>query len=361
MKLDDSLTELLSRIADEPGPPSTVDLDRAAAAARRTKNRRRAGGAAGGTAAAALAAVLCIVMLSGRGGDAPGAAGQTPTASPSGTAALSGSDPLTIPATFSTLPTGFSVTMVEVDADDPEILSIADGATEQQATLTLLPAGRSPAPPNEGGPAAMQTPASPVGGDQAMWYLAPGSIQADREGQVMLSWEIAPNQWADLGFAGPYTGVAITSTVYQLAESVQFGASQAYPLPLHFTPPAGTPFTDAQYEPEPSGPSFSLTYGNADASVSSGGMLTIVVSMSDGLTPPDPTATTVNGCALNVVGAAPKADTVEAPDCNGLDITISVVGTELQALAGHGGIGGLFKSIAWLGSDPVNWTTHVIG
>jgi hypothetical protein len=375
VKFDDSLTEQLSRIADEPAPPSAVDLERAVADARRAKSRRRAGGAASGTVAIALAAALFIPTSSG-GSGAPVGTGQQPTVSPSATAALSGTDPATAQATFSMLPSGFVFGDADVYAAGAntgklEDLTAYDTATDQGITLTLPPPG--PTPPvadDNGGGLATPVSAPLVGPDQALWYSAPGTTEAYVHG-VELAWEITPNQWVMLDLYGPDTSTAITGLVYQLAEWVQLRPAMVYPLPLHLTPPPGLPFLEADYANSPPDQSgVKLSFGTPDASVSVGGMVSISVGQTwpVGAGDGSPTAlasatvstTTVNGCAVTLT-AAVNDEVLQAPGCDGLEIQINAVGTAVQALQEQGGILGFFRSITWLGSDPANWTTHVLG
>ena len=394
MKFDDSLTQQLSQIADEPGPASAVDLDRAIAKARRTATTRRAAGATAGIAVVAVAATLCVTALGG--GSAPVLAGGRPSASPSSpstTVALTGIDPLITHFKFGTLPQGFVPASVNVQSGAPEEISAADPDTQQAADVTMSTSPGLPAPPHDkGGGVATQSPADPVGSDPAFWYWAPGSTQAAENGEVILNWEYASNLWATLDFTGSNTGTAITGTVYQLAQSVQFGQTTQYPLPLHIDQIFSMQETGASYDVAVMSGGYwssNLVFGPPGASSQDQLQITVIgvppgsdVNRSTGL-PTDAVdsesasssastagagkasasagvPSTLGGCAVTVSNDQ-QGTGLQAPDCHGLQITISAFGAAYNVIQQHGGIGAFFSSITWLGLDQANWTTHVIG
>ncbi|HEY3873656.1 MAG TPA: hypothetical protein VGM10_35190 [Actinocrinis sp.] len=368
MKFDDSLTDQLSRIADEPGPPSTVDLDRAVAEARRTTRARRATGVAVGTVVVALVSALAVTAV---GGGAPDGANGQPTASPSAPATRPAqSDPLTVPAAFTTLPSGFVFQAVTSEPSLPEGLAVYDPETGQSASLSVSPAGQTPARPSEVDGLASPVAAPPVGGDPAYWYQAPGSLDAGMDNQVQLIWKYAANQWVELEFSGTGTISAITGLVYQLADSVRFGTPTAYPLPLRVTPPAGLPVTDATYSvPSANGGwRASIVYGQNEVTIAMSGIQPstgggtqsagAVASGHDFVSQPPGAHTTIDGCT-SVVSTGPPLELWTA-QCDGLAIDIKAFGAGVQALQQYGGLVGFFNSIAWLGPDQANWTTDVI-
>jgi hypothetical protein len=266
----DTLMAQLDRLAEEPALGSGVSAERARLAGRRTLRRRRMLGAAGGvgTAGLALAVVLAVLPVHK---SAPTAA-PLPAAGTANTATTpvdTGTDPLISPIKFGWLPSGEQVGYATGgSASGSGSLEAANpGDVYEYTVLTVSPDGLALPSTLPTGIADSQTglsgaqrtftikeglltgtPAPAVNGHQAMWIVPPGSAQATQLGEVVLYWQYAKGDWAQLEVGG-LPGAAITAvTVYKIAEGAQIGVSNPIPLPFHDVPqPADLPAVSASY------------------------------------------------------------------------------------------------------------------
>lgn len=391
MNFDSSLTEQLALLADEPAPATSADVDRAVADGRRKAAGRKAIGAATGTAAVVGAVALAAALgTSLPGGGRSAAIAGSGSSSYSG---LSGTDPLLPAASFSALPAGY-LAGAQVETGQPDDIVAVDPATRTMITVTVYRAGQSvPDPHFKGAVLAPQTKAPRVDGADAYWYWVPGSVEAAQDGTIELVWEYAPDAWASLTYDSPDTSTAATPLVYQVAEHVRFGGPAAVPLPFHLTAPGKLPVTGAGYLPSTDlgHPWFAgVTFGTVGASatdVSRAKFISISVApavagaeqadeSADGKVgspvPTAPTAlgnppqstesqTTVDGYPALAQSASDGGAILRVYGVDGLDIDILVGSGAMPAVRAEGGIDTLFSSITWLGANPANWTTHVIG
>ena len=391
---DTDLSSGLASLVDLPAPPSSMDVARARQAGRSIRRRRRAA-AGSGVATVMVAALLAAVLLPGSGHRGNPPVGGSPTANPSATATarprLTGTDPFVTTLAFGWLPDGVRTASFE-EAKAPDIVqnspvaetTLNAGGGTTQINLAVLPLYQSFPPVHlKGAVVAPHITAPDVDGHPAYWTFKPGTSAAAQDGEEELYWEYSPERWARLDTSfGDDTSSDLTTTIYRVAENVQYDQTAEVPVPFHLDhAPGGMPvdgqgWTEgsgwtAGYGPggrsgpgsEPVSPwGAGLSYGYGTPGTAGWTAITISVSVANGQGPPGAaTPTTVDGHpATDTLG--PEREALAVYGVDGLNVSVYATGAAaIGFINAAGGIQQFFHHITLLGPNSTNWTTAVVG
>lgn len=343
------LKERLERIARTPGPAPAVDPVAAVARGRRIRRTRRVTAAV--VAAGVAVGVAGAVALPSE--ERPGKVVE-PSKFPS---------PLIEKATFGWLPAGFARTRITQDGGRFPVYKVTAGRGpgSMAVELTVHPPGVRPGIPRlPGGRKGRLTKAAPVNGRPAYWSIKPGGPGSDQVA-AEFRWEYRPDGWALLSVND--RGAADAETVHRIAAGVRFGGVEPVAFPVRVDGvPAGLTVGRVWVG---AGPDVMLALGVPGAA----GDLLITLSPSsvqkrtffkpnttvDGH-PAFDTRLPRPGPAAGRVPAS-KAQILHVFGVSGFDIGIEARGEPLRRLQASGGVTGLFRRIAPLGTDPARWTT----
>lgn len=382
---DSDLSAGLGALLDPPAPPSAMSVDRAIRAGSAVRRKRRRAAAGSAVALLGAAALVIAVLLPGsEPGTTPPPAGN-PTGPPTATAApkpaLTGTDPVVQTLAFGWLPSGvttsgfqdqgYSVGTVPAPS---RALAASGGGT--LLNLTVLTAGHTfPAVHFKGAVIAPHTTAPDVNGRSAYWTFVPGSSEAADDGEVELRWQYAPSSWAQLDAEfGSDTSADVTSTIYRIAQNVQYAGTDQIAVPFHVSQvPAGltlvgdgwikgaggqADIADPLHPTSPWGAG--LDFGAAGGSTGAG--LRIMVQVANGQTPAGPVPVTALDGHPAQISVGTTSCTLSVYDVDGLNVFI--IADSAQAITDVNAVGGLaayFHTLTLLGPDTSNWTTAVLG
>ncbi|MBS2534461.1 hypothetical protein KGQ20_16945 [Catenulispora sp. NF23] len=356
--LQNSLDDLATaEYAD--APVSTVDIGKARADGRRRVLTARLAPIGGGVAVVAA----CALVVNGLGGTSPTKpAGGLNAASGH---QFTGTDPLTAVGRFTWLPAGFQTAsyLTGPDYGNSVTARTAQSASSPSGpvtppTLALTSSPTEPQLPSYYTKTEVTVPGSP----KAYLVSNPGdapSIPAD----LSLMWQTASGSWYGLGGDYQIHGAELQSLLIKVAGQVAAEGS-AVALPIHVEGmPKDAVLGEASLD-DPAvvgqggfrvGLSYTAAGGNFDISA-------VPTGWQDPRTqqhPVDPKVSALIG--KGSPGSAPTGEPV-CKDSGGLHICVGdVPGKNGQdPLASVGGAQGLLDRITSLGTDPANWTTHVV-
>jgi hypothetical protein len=333
----EQLPDDLRRLADEPGPPSTIDAHRATRQGHLVRRRRRTvrAVAAGAGVSLLVAAVLTLPALL-----APNA--RLITEQQLGGVAATGTDPLTSPGVFGWLPA--DATNVSYSLHSGQFSMRATGAERNPSDnppmiwLSLYDGMPDSSSLGVGGGHHITAPR--INGRAAFW-VSSSTSDPTNDGDTHLVWQVRAGLWADLhGYYLDHD--PIDATMVHIARQTQVGeAPVALPISIRGLPRSAVATEADLWRPSPdSGTSWSLhlefQLGKSNLSIDAG------PTSQDRL--PTALAQGPHSCVK---------------DRNGLDICLSITGP-VPADLGAGGLPGLLAGITSLGPDPKNWTTNVI-
>ncbi|TDD95428.1 hypothetical protein [Actinomadura rubrisoli] len=342
------LKDGLERIAATTGPDPVVDVVAAVVRGRRIRRARRA--AATAVVAAGIAVVVSVAALHG---------GERET-NVAGAAAYP--NPLYELAAFGWLPEGYKQARAGRDNQGRAAYSLAAGRAGEDGNegLVLTVYGPGPEPGVArlpGGGEGRRTPAPPVNGRPAYWTIKPSGAGS---GQVAAEfrWEYRPRSWALLSITDP--AVADVATVQRIATATRFGGGRPTAFPMRVTGvPGGFKIMKSALGRGPEARFVLSATGSTDGSDD----LSIELTPSGG---PGGAAsnTTIDGhraysdlsVTITDKGEGPATETLRIFDLGGFDLTLSASGEPLRRLRPSGGLVGLYRRTAVLGSDPSRWT-----
>ena len=377
------LTAHYNAVADEPMPDGALDVDRAIAGGKRLIAGRRILRTSLGTAAVALAVAVGVTAV-GVIPDGPSTVGTgLPHADNIGLAAtLTGSDPLIMPLSFGWLPPGYTADATEFSPG--QYVAAADNGVPGDdfgLNYSTVPAGQSPplASPLVGfppPPARLGHLPTTVDGHQAYWQysLEQANLHSTATNESLaLSWQVQGSQWAVIDYINtkPLLPDDIVDTFLHIADTMVVRDAK-FPLPFHLpAAPAALPVVDVGYEAlnrEQTAWTVSLYFGGLSCAYVGGSeclLISVVGNEAKRLSDAPPTPSS-GGQTISVPGGSAVvftkagASMIEAT-VNGMQITITALGSGNTFVQGRGGILAYFNSIVWLGTASSTWTTHVIG
>jgi hypothetical protein len=349
-------------------PLTTVDITRARTDGRRRMLTSRLASAGGGVAVVAA----CALVVNGLGGTSPahGPATQGPAAGH----AFTGTDPLSSVGTFGYLPDGFQVATYNTGADYGSGVTARTkppAQTGNPVTPVMFALTSSPTEPKLIGGETKQE-VTVKGAKKAYIMTNPasgGGLPAD----LTLWWQAESGTWYALGGDYQIHGTDLQALLIKVAESVKT-ESTAVPLPIHIE---GLPkdvtlgeamLNDPVVVGEP-GFNVGLSYRTGSNGPGTGAYFSISVSPSgtpdplhtDHAAAKDPSNPNTQKLNLTPAKVGSPGSTSACEDSDGLHICVDddpSNGTD--ALASVGGAKGLLDRITSLGTDPANWTTHVV-
>jgi hypothetical protein len=335
-----SLTEQLEKLAQEPAPPSSIDITKARMLGRRRLLRRRVAWV--GVTGFAIAVSLSLSSLPGLATKVFSPPAQRATNAP--TSAAAEHNPLIAPATFGWLPAsiagvGYSAGY-EQGSQGTTAVALGRGKAGPRILLSLYPTGVTPPLGNFAGVRYVKVPAPPVHGRSAYWLTSDTAAPTNqRAGAGILRWQTKDGRWAQID-AYYLNTPDLPGTLLHVADGVIVN-DVAVPLPLHITDlPAGFQITQIDLNrPAIDGHGswrLQMFYG-----AKSGTNISIIVRPTAGAPAPDKGMTCTKA--------------------NGLDLCLAVDGDPSPSLTAIGGLQGLLHRITLLGTDEHNWTTRVTG
>ena len=345
-------------------PHSTIDIGRARADGRRRILASRLAPIGGGVAVVAA----CALVVNGLGGASP-AKPQAGTSAAAGHD-FTGTDPLTAVAAFGYLPDGFqtaghSVGPVYGNSVTARTKPLPWGHGTEPAILSL---GQS------GGELWLQKYetkiAVTVAGSQKAYLITNPADLPTEPSELTLEWQTASGSWLSLAAQNQtMPDAAMKAQLLKVADSVT-AADAAVALPLHVE---GMPkdavlaqvTLESPIEVGQGGVSVGLSYYSGTATPDSASFTITAISagFSDGQVDPLTGLVSNSAPAASVPGAKPAPSTDNAcKDAGGLHICVqeSPGKTGVNPLASVGGVQGLLNHITSLGTNPANWTTHVV-
>lgn len=352
----DELSTLIGEIAREPGPPSTVDVDRAVRDGRRIRRTRRALRA--GAAALAVAVAAGVASLLG-GPDEP----------PPVVTAPGRFDPLVRYAGFGWLPAKLTQRTSQTAAGR---LTLEAGDTDTRLSVRLYPAGRAvgdpaPDPPRTSAGCAPgeRTYRAPSVHGRAAWWVSSRDVPGGgcRPTVVRLTWEYAPGAWA-VADAGDLRGVAggdRRNVLRRIAQTLRLGIDEPvrFPFRAGYLPrglaPAGTYETRVSSDPGRWRVALILTPAGR-AAARPGAVVTVRPAPSR----PDhePNLTVAGRPAFGTAFTDPSGVTthlVNVFDVQGFEVDVQTSGGPGDAPAR------IARGLRPLGPDRAAWTTRPAG
>ncbi|MEY9929414.1 hypothetical protein ABH926_004054 [Catenulispora sp. GP43] len=345
-------------------PLSTVDIGRARAEGRRRMRTARLAPVGGGVAVVAA----CALVVNGLGGASP-AKPNAPQTRPAAERAFTGTDPLPAIAKFGWLPDGFQTTGRSAGADYGDSVTASTkplpASGDMPAGVPMLALTKSATEPT---PIATETkaPASVTGSPKAFFIITPGDSSAIPP-EVRLAWQTASGSWFILSGDYQAHGDELKAQLLKVADSTTAEDSEVA-LPIHVEGlPAGVTLGEAMLNDPVTvgtdGFTMGLSYHSGNAGPGTGHYFTISVTPTGQQNPklsqgPDPDAVAKAG--IKVVQAVPTPDSCK--DSEGLHICVQDDPKQSgpDPLASVGGAQGLLNRITSLGTNPANWTTHVV-
>ncbi|MGW4517313.1 hypothetical protein ACWEO4_36270 [Streptomyces sp. NPDC004393] len=346
------LTEQLEKLAQEPAPPSSIDITKARMVGRRRLLRRRVAWV--GVTGFAIAVSLSLSSLPGLATKVFSPSARRATNAP--TSAAAEHNPLIAPATFGWLPAsiagvGYSAGY-EQGSQGTTAVALGRGKAAPRILLSLYPVGVTPPLGSFAGVRNVKVPAPPVHGRSAYWLTSDTAEPTNqRAGAGILRWQTKDGRWAQID-AYYLNTPDLPGTLLHVADGVIVN-DVAVPLPLHIT---GLPADFQITQIDLSRPAIDghgawrlqMFYG-AKSGTKSG--------TKNG---------TKNGTNISIIvrptAGAPAPDKgLTCTKANGLDLCLAVDGDPSPSLTAIGGLQGLLHRITLLGTDEHNWTTHVTG
>ena len=234
-------------------------------------------------------------------------------------------------------------------------------------------------------------PAGAVDGHKAWWTSgAPGSKTAASAGNLVLMWQYEPSAWATIYYHGN-TGAASGTMLLKVANSLVIGPTNPTALPFRLTGlPAGI-HADAvdidlprQHGAQVGAAALRLCVASPCAD-SGGGLVVSQESMTwqnnstfavddapqtysipnntpvkqASIKQNPSTPVTIDGHAAKLWTSPSGATLTFTYD--GAKVTIAAAGAEYRVLGGESGFLAFSRSLTFLGSNPADWTTDVIG
>ena len=349
----EELSAQLTALADEPAPPSGIDIAGARARGRARARQRQL--AVAGAAAAVL--VLAGSLALHPAGDAqhvatpPVTVSATPSPSASHTPRAN-ADPLTTEVRFGWLPDWADPSAgVGYETGSHGILAQARGrgADAPRIDLSLYPAGPEPEPGEMSGLPLQRVEAPAVDGRTAYWLVPARDNEAGRS-ELTLRWLTASGRWAQVhGY--PLTGANAEETLLRVAADVRYGTVDVA-LPVRFT---GLPDTFRATDVALSRPDVD---GKGAWSL---WMLFAVEGKAVSLTA-NPVRTAAPDPAQTETDGSPYVDP-NPPLCStdkGVQVCVAVPQGSAPAVDRLGGLPGLLDRIEVLGVTDAAWTTEVL-
>lgn len=356
----DELSAQLSALADEPAPPSGIDVAGARTRGRARVRQRQL--AVAGAAAAVL--VLAGSLALHPAGDAqhvaapPVTVSATPSPSPSAShTPRANADPLTTEVRFGWLPDWADAsTGVGYETGYHGIFAQARGrgADAPRIYLSLYPAGPEPEPGKLSGLPLHRVEAPAVDGRTAYWLVTDRDNEAGSNGaghgEFTLRWLTASGRWAQL-HAYPLTDANAEETLLRVAADVRYGTVDV-PLPVQFTglPDTFTATDVALSRPDVDGKgawSLWIQFAVEGKAVS-------VTANPVRTAAPDPAQTETDGSQY--VDPNPPLCTAD----DGVQVCVSAPQGSAPAVDRLGGLPGLLSRIKVLGVTDGAWTTEVL-
>ncbi|MFE0463319.1 hypothetical protein ACFW1A_29115 [Kitasatospora sp. NPDC058965] len=375
----------LSALAQEPAPPSGVDVHEAVRRGRGRLLRRRVAWLTAATAVVASSVALAALLpvrseAAGPAGRATATATASASPSPSGVstwnpvppptgapapsstktlAPLTGRDPLVADGRFGWLPDRVNRTSYALQAEGGYANAAVDpiGPTTPSFHLTVFPVGVTPALPvlMDGKPNlpgytpgnhAIRIEAPPVNGREAYWISASDPNVA--KGMNELRWQTAEGRWAQLD-SGELSGDDAQRVPLQVAAGVTTGHWEV-PLPLRFDGlPAGFTAYSVSLDQTRGGTDFQLRLGLRDSADHA-----IGVSVQ-----PDVPSPEQSGPPGGPVRQSPGTCKSES----GVRVCVRPSSSQdaEHAFDQVGGAQGLLDRITLFGTDPAKWSTGTLG
>lgn len=338
-------------------PASTVDIGKARDDGRRRLRTARLAPVGGGVAVVAA----CALLVNGLGGTSAAKPKTAPATNPAVAHEFTGTDPLTKVADIGYVPEGFQVAARSVGSVYGNSVTLkGKPAGTQSVSLNLTESATEP-------PLLKYETKKEVtvaGNQKAYLVTNPGDPGLPDD--LSLHWQTASGSWYSLGGDYQIHGDQLRTLLIKVAESVTADDS-AVPMPLHIEglPKGALPAVATLASPievGKGGVAAALVFDFGTVSPSSKGF-TITAMPSDW---PGPyKIPSVNGLVQETVTDLPGVAQASAPPCkdsNGLHICVLEGATKngQDPLASVGGAQGLLEHITSLGTDPANWTTHVV-
>jgi hypothetical protein len=384
MNEETELVAVLSALAEESGPPSSVDVHGAVRRGRGRLLRRRAALLAAATAVVASSVALAALLPGGgraaAGPAAPATVSVSPSASPSPSGAntwnpvppptgpatpsstrtpgaLTGTDPLLSDGRFGWLPDSVTTVSYSAQSNGGYANAVGDPAKFGTPTfhLKVYPAGVTPQLPNlsdgkpnlpgyTAGNHAIRVGAPQVNGQEAYWITASDPNVA--KAMDLLRWKTLEGRWAELD-SGSLSDADRERLPLQVAAGVTTGHWQV-PLPLRIGDlPTDYTVNSASLDQSRDGGDFRL-----DLSIGVGADRFVGVTVRPDV--PEPAQTGATG-----VQVAPWSLTCKAE--HGVKACIRTMQNQDRALDAVGGAQGLLDRITLLGADRATWSTAVLG
>ena len=326
----------LSALADYRMPPISFSPEAVVDAGHRRVRLRRSGTALG------TAAVVAITAIAAWGATAAGHGnGNDPNVTSTMSSSESHTDPMTPQLAFGWLPGPPTGGFTWDENADFSNIAVENGVVNVSVVLE-----------HSGKPEPTGTNAGTVNGHPAVW--------AEEQGQRVLVWRYKPDAWAYVLAEG-----GTDADMLKIADKLHIGQHSPIPLPMHlaalphgFTVGGGSALrnTDTKIY----GGGFTLCY-QGDCSKN---QLTVTADTPLHLNLPAATApATTNPPPIHFSGkpAPPGSPIGVSLTIDGLQVTAMARGTAVQAIGGESGLTAFVKSMTWLGTDTLKWTTNVIG
>ncbi|WIV57609.1 hypothetical protein [Amycolatopsis nalaikhensis] len=323
---DHELTTMLKDLADEPAPPSRIDVDRARRAGGRRRRARTTALVVGCAAVVAAGGVTAVSVF--RHTSVPPPVAVAPQPAP--VAPVPTDNPLVAKASFGWLPE--QVEGVEYGAGGHGDYALAIGRGELPPMIWLSVADREPPVPRDLSGTPKRVPQK-VGDRDGYWLTADANDPLNH-GDSYLRWPTADGRWAQL-HAYYLAALDLQRILTRVAGEVTF-ANRAVPLPLHVSSlPSSFHLADAGLwrRPDTDGVPWRVVLQYS----SNGALVTITVSLPGG-----------------------HADGLGKPECvtkSGLQACVAIDKAQAAGVTAHE----LLSRITLLGPDEAKWTPHVIG
>ncbi|GAA4632713.1 hypothetical protein GCM10023196_067250 [Actinoallomurus vinaceus] len=372
---------LITTLAAEPQPPSTIDVERAVRDGHRRRRRRLLMEC--GAVVAAVALVAGGVGLLGRSG---GRSAPAPVAAPAPTRF----DPLVRYADFGWLPPGMSERSVSVSSDGIVLEARTPKGKpyewfESQVGVALSPAGRnvddeSLVPISQGSdencPHDEQAgAASAIQGRPAQWVFRSDVAGTHcRWTATELRWQYAPGAWAAARIARAPGVTDIPATLVHIAETLQVDRKEPVRMPFQARyVPAGLRLAESLSDQgvpgskkwrvelyfEPSGRKPSSGVGSQDDDSGPGVSIDVLpMSASDPNDETGPPNTTVDGhpaVRMRTKNGSGTDEVLRVLDVRGFEVSI------MTSRLRKGEPERILRGLTLLGPDRTAWTTRPLG
>jgi hypothetical protein len=216
---------------------------------------------------------------------------------------------------------------------------------------------------------------APLKGSKKAYLVTHPANAVDIPPDLSLLWQAESGSWYALGGDAVVHGDELKALLTKVAESVHTEQSPV-PLPFHIEGlPKGLTFISAALTDMPGKPGIfaELHYGDGDAVLTGGGSSVTISTEPNGSntsTAPNGSSGQANQSAGRSPGMPAPATSSSAPysphtfckESAGQRLCIEDMPgpNGVDPLASVGGAKGLLDRITSLGTDPANWTTHVV-